>query len=325
MKAVQCHDTRLSIREIPVPEPVPGEALVRVHLAGICNTDLEILKGYAGFSGTLGHEFVGMVEQVEDADPQWIGRRVVGEINIGCYEPGCSWCHGGLDRHCPNRRVLGIQEKDGCMAEYLTLPVRNLLPVPDHLPDDHAVFVEPLAAGFEILEQIHLEPTFRVAILGDGKLGLLINLALRHSPATLIHIGKHPEKLELAGKSGIRTMLLDELTNEQFDVVVDATGSASGFETALRHVKPRGTLVLKTTVSQSVPVDLTAVVVNEIKVVGSRCGRFEPALHALSQGLDVAPLIQHRFQVEEAESAFDLARTPGSLKVLLDMAPGNAE
>ncbi len=319
MKAVQFHGDGLEIRDVAVPEPASGEALVRVQMAGICNTDLEILQGYAGFSGTLGHEFVGRVERVQDADPWWTGQRVVGEINLGCYDAGCSWCHGGLDRHCPNRKVLGIQEKDGCMAEFLTLPVRNLLPVPDHVPDASAVFVEPLAAGFEILEQVHLEPFFHVAILGDGKLGLIINRALRYSPATLIHIGKHPEKLRLAGESGVRTMLLEDLTNEKFDVVVEATGSASGFQTALRHVKPRGTLVLKTTVSQSVPIDLTSVVVDEIEVVGSRCGRFEPALKALSQGLDVSPLIQGSFPLTEAGPAFELARAPGSLKVLLEI------
>ena len=320
MNAVQICEGSLELREVPVPEPGPGEALVRVLRAGICNTDLEIVKGYAGFSGTLGHEFVGVVEEVNGADQGWKGSRVVGEINLGCHGADCSWCGAGMDRHCPNRTVLGIQDKDGCMAEYLTLPVRNLLPVPDHLDEDTAVFVEPLAAGFEILEQLHLQPTHRVAILGDGKLGLLINRALRFSPAILTHVGKHPRKLERARGPGIRTLLLDDAAGEQgFDVVVEATGSATGFETALGMVKPRGTLVLKSTVADSVPLDMTLVVVNEITVLGSRCGRFEPALRALSDGLEVTSLIQDRFPLERALDAFQVAGTRGSLKVLLDV------
>jgi len=322
MKAVQCVEKQLILSKVAVPDPAPGEARVHVHLAGICNTDLEILKGYAGFTGTLGHEFVGTVDKVNGADPGWVGQRVVGEINIGCHAPDCTWCNKGLARHCPNRQVLGIHSKDGTMAEYLTLPTRNLLSVPDHVSDNNAVLVEPLAAGFEILEQVHLQPTTNVAILGDGKLGLLINRALRTGTSTLTHIGKHREKLDLAAGSGIQTLLLDDLKDEQFDVIVDATGSVTGFETAIRHVKPRGTLVLKTTVSRSGPMDMTPVVVNEITVLGSRCGRFEPALRALSKGLDVTPLIEKCFPLEQAEEAFKLASTPGSLKVLLKM-PGS--
>ncbi len=320
MKAVQVHDGRLELREVPLPDPHPGEALIRVLRAGICNTDLEIVKGYAGFSGTLGHEFVGVVEEVNDGEAGWKGVRVVGEINLGCHEPGCPWCGAGMERHCPRRTVLGIQGKDGCMAEYLTLPIRNLLPVPPDLPDDTAVFVEPLAAGFEILEQLHLQPTDRVAILGDGKLGLLINRALRFSPATLTHVGKHPAKLTLARGAGIRTLLLGEVGEERFDVVVEATGSASGFETALAMVRPRGTLVLKTTVADSIPLDLTQVVVDEIRVLGSRCGRFEPALRALSNGVEVDSLVQERFPLERALDAFEVAGTRGSLKVLLEVS-----
>lgn len=319
MKAVQFNGSQLVLREVSIPNPAPGEALVKVNLAGICNTDLEILKGYAGFTGTLGHEFVGTVEEVNGADPRWIGQRVVGEINIGCHSPDCDWCNEGLERHCPNRQVLGIHGKDGTMAEYLTLPTCNLLSVPDHVPDNCAVLVEPLAAGFEILEQVHLQPMTNVAILGDGKLGLLVNRALRTAASTLTHIGKHREKLDLAAGPGIQTLLLHDLKDEQFDIVVDATGSVSGFETAMRHVKPRGILVLKTTVSSSKPMDMTPVVVNEITVLGSRCGRFEPALRALSKGLDVTPLIEKRFPLEQAQNAFELAATPGSLKVLLKM------
>lgn len=325
MKAVQFSGSQLLLCEVSVPDPAPGEARVHVNLAGICNTDLEILKGYAGFTGTLGHEFVGTVEDVNGADRRWIGQRVVGEINMGCHSPDCSWCNKGLERHCPKRRVLGIHGKDGAMAEYLTLPVRNLLPVPDNVADNCAVLVEPLAAGFEILEQVHLQPMTNVAILGDGKLGLLINRALRTSASTLTHIGKHAEKLHLAASPGIKTLLLHDLKDEQFDVIVDATGSVSGFETAIGHVKPRGTLVVKTTVSRFEPIDMTPVVVNEITVLGSRCGRFEPALRALSRGLDVAPLIEKRFPLAQAEKAFKLAGKPGSLKVLLEMPGGHAD
>ncbi len=322
MKALRFDGKNLSLGEKAVPKPAPGEALVRVKLAGICSTDMEILRGYAGFTGTPGHEFVGTVETVNGVGQGWVGQRVVGEINIGCHAPDCSWCNKGMERHCPNRQVLGIQKRDGAMAEYLTLPIRNLLAVPEHLSDESAVLVEPLAAGFEILEQLHLQPAMTVAILGDGKLGLLTNRALRSAATALTHIGKHPGKLALAEGPGITTLLLNELKNEQFDVVVDATGSVSGFETAIRHVRPRGILVLKTTVSNSKPLDMTPVVVNEITVLGSRCGRFEPALRALSDGLDVEALIEKRFPLEQAIYAFELAATPGSLKVLLEMPPG---
>jgi len=319
MKAVQIHGAGPELREVPSPRILPGEARIRVHLAGICNTDLEMVKGYAGFSGTLGHEFVGTVEEAAEADSGWVGRRVVGEINLGCREPGCAWCGAGLERHCPGRSVLGIQGKDGCMAEYLTLPVRNLLPVPGGLPDHWAVFVEPLAAGFEILEQVHLEPASRVAILGDGKLGLLVNRALRFSPARLTHIGKHPRKLALAAEGGVRTLLASDPLDERFDVVVEATGSAAGLERALGLVRPRGTLVLKTTVARPAAIDLTRIVVDEITLLGSRCGRFEPALRALAQGLDPSPLIQARFPLKQAVRAFQEAGSPGALKVLLEM------
>ncbi len=285
----------------PVPEPGPDEALVRVRLAGICNTDLEIARGYMGFRGVPGHEFVGEVD----------GRRVAGEINAACG--ACSWCARGLGRHCPNRTVLGILGRSGAFAEYLALPRRNLHPLPDSLDDEVAVFVEPTAAAFEVLEQVPLHLEDRVALLGDGKLALLIAQVLR-GRCRLKVFGKHPEKLTILRE--VETTI--ERPKGQFDVVVEATGSERGFQQALDLVRPRGTLVLKSTVAAGAQLNLAPVVVNEVTVVGSRCGPFGPAIEALASGaVDPRPLISATYPLERGLQAFQRAAAPGVLKVLL--------
>lgn len=316
MRAVTFGDSLEYRPDYPTPVPGPGEALIRVRLAGICNTDLEITRGYLGFQGVLGHEFVGEVAAVGPGGEGWLGGRVVGEINCACGECGC--CRVGLGRHCPNRATLGIQGKDGCLADFATLPVVNLHRVPENLADEQAVFCEPLAAAWEILEQVHLQPTDRVLVLGDGKLGLLVALVLARVTTALQLAGKHPEKLALASRFGIPAVPTDHLTGEEYDVVVDATGSITGFQQALRHVRPRGTLVLKSTVAARRPVDLAPVVIREVTVVGSRCGPFAPALRQLAGGLDPGPLITAVYPAKEALEAFARAADRASLKVLVD-------
>jgi len=317
----------LRLREdYPQPAPPPGEALVRVRLAGICNTDLEIVRGYVGFRGVLGHEFVGTV--VECADPagdgargaaecrSLIGRRVVGEINAYCGE--CPTCRAGRPTHCPNRTTLGIWGRDGAFAEYLTLPIRNLHPVPDDVPDEAAVFTEPLAAALEILEQVHIRPTDRVIVLGDGKLGLLVAQVIALLGCDLVVVGRHPEKLAIPARRGIRTALASEIDGLVADVVVECTGRPEGFAAAKRLLRPRGTLVLKSTYHGQVEADLTSLVVDEVALVGSRCGPFPPALRLLQRGLvDVQPLISAVYPLAEGEEAFARAAEPGTLKVLL--------
>ncbi len=316
MKAVR-FDRNLTLEDVPVPEAVAhGEALIRVRMAGICNTDLEITAGYMGFRGTLGHEFVG--EVAESPDSSWVGRRVVGEINAGCGE--CRWCRVGMERHCPKRTVLGILNRDGVFAEFVSLPVDNLRAVPEAVADEQAVFAEPLAAAMEILEQLHLPPWRRVAVLGDGKLGLLIAMALRHTGCELTLIGKHREKMRLVEPLGIRTVPVARLGDQRFDVVVEATGSSDGLPLAVQHTEPRGTVVLKTTSHAPLQYNTAPVVIDEITIVGSRCGRFQPALRMLAQGLvDPRPLIDQVFPLSQALAAFEVASRPGALKILLDL------
>ena len=303
----------------PRPEPPPGEALIRVRKAGICHTDLEITKGYKDFTGILGHEFVGVVEEINDPDQRLLGRRVVGEINCACRRPDCNFCRQGLGRHCPDRTTLGISGRNGCLAEYVTLPVVNLFEVPDAVSDETAVFVEPLAAAFEILEQVDLSPGPEVLLAGDGKLGLLINHAFSTTNARITHVGKHPEKLKLIAESGCRTLLCHEMPDQKYDVVVEATGSISGFQFCMNHVRPRGTVVLKSTLAASPKIDLAPVVVNEITLVGSRCGRFGPALDYLAMGVDLSHLITASYPIAEGLAAFERASAPGSLKVIVDL------
>jgi len=308
------------IEDYPTPEPAPGEALVRVSLTGVCNTDLELARGYMQFRGVPGHEFAGVVERAPGAE-EWEGHRVVGEINAACYD--CPTCRANRPTHCPNRTTLGIAGRDGAFAEYLTLPVRNLHPVPDNIPDEVAVFAEPLAAACEILEQVHVRPTDRVIVLGDGKLGLLCAQVLALTGCDLTVVGHHREKLALLTQRGIPTALDEKSAEVGADLVVECTGHSGGYAAARRLVRPRGTVVLKSTYHGSIDADLTMAVVDEITLVGSRCGPFGPALRLLDRGLvKVTPLIQARYSLSEALTAFEHAARPGTLKVLVDCHAG---
>jgi threonine dehydrogenase-like Zn-dependent dehydrogenase len=315
MLALRYEHNQLSVAEIPKGRR-EQEAVVRVTLSGICNTDVEIVRGYAGFEGTIGHEFVGVVESAPDG--LLVGQRVVGEINAGCGR--CRLCAGGDSRHCPNRTVLGIVGRDGAHAEFLQLPARNLLPVPDEIRDEHAVFCEPLAAACGITERVGVTKEMRVAVIGDGKLGLLCAQALSLTTAPVLLIGKHPEKMRIAEARGIETATLDQvqMRAREFDVVVEASGSESGFALALALVRPRGVLVLKSTFKGATAVDAARIVVDEISVVGSRCGRFAPALELLRTGaVDVESLISEEYSLSDGLRAIERATEPGILKVLL--------
>jgi threonine dehydrogenase-like Zn-dependent dehydrogenase len=316
MKAL-VYDGTLAVRDVPTPEPGTGEATVRVSMAGICNTDIEIARGYMGFSGILGHEMVGVVEAAPD--PALVGTRVTAEINLACGR--CERCARGFGRHCASRTVLGILGKDGCFAERVTLPVRNLHAVPDTLSDEQAVFTEPFAAAFEVLELVHVEPMAEVGVLGDGKLGLLCATALRGTEANLTLVGKHERKLAHARKLGIPTQPADAVQPGQFDIVVEATGSPSGLDLALTAVRPRGTVVLKSTFFGRPEIDTAKVVIDEIRVVGSRCGPFPAALRSLRAGrADPTPLIDARYGLNDAVTAFEHTQRSGVLKVLLDLS-----
>lgn len=308
-------------KNYPKPLPQKGEALIRVSLAGICNTDYEITKGYMGYEGILGHEFVGIVEDVNEADKSWIGKRVVAEISWGCDEPDCEWCAKKNYRHCPNRHTIGIWKKDGCFADYITLPTNILFEVPDNVPDEQAVFVEPLAAACEITEQLHIEPMKKVLVLGDGKLGLTTAIALNAFNLDVLLVGKHQNKLDIASKQGVKTVLLDKFTPEKiYDVVVEATGTASGFETSMQLTKPRGVLVLKSTVATGKELNLAPIVIDEITVLGSRCGQFPPALRLLKNNrIDFKPFISGIYSINEAIDAFEKNKQKDTLKVLIKM------
>lgn len=311
----------------PHPTPKPGEALIRVLLAGICNTDLEITRGYMDFQGVPGHEFVGIVEELHERVPlraELIGKRVVGEINAACRSADCWYCMRDMPTHCPNRTTLGIVNRDGAFAEYLTLLVENLHLVPDNVSDEEAVFTEPLAANFEMLEQVHVRPTDRVVVLGDGKMGQLAAQVLALTGCDVTMVGKHEEKLALVEQRGIATRLLEDVQTftlpggERVDVVVECTGTAQGLELALRLVRPRGTVFLKSTVANPSTLHLAPIVIDEIRVQGSRCGPFAPALRALSQHtIDVRPLISALYPLDEGLAAFQHAGQKGMLKVLI--------
>lgn len=312
MRGLVCDGQSARLRtDLPEPTPIPGEVTIKVRQASICDTDLQLARGYMGFRGILGHEFVGETRE---------GRRVVAEINNACQ--ACSTCLAGAPGHCPNRTVLGIYNHDGAMADRVAIPERNLHEVPDSVSDRQAVFVEPLAAAFRIAEQIPLGPGTKMAILGDGKLGLLCAWAARLTGVGLTLIGKHPDKLALAGP-GIETVRLEDVDRlgRPFDVVADCTGSPTGLPTALRLVRPLGTMILKTTVAGTYTVDLAPIVIDEIRVVGSRCGPFPRALKALASGeVDVTPLIGHEFPFDEAEAAFEAAGRRGARKVILQVS-----
>jgi threonine dehydrogenase-like Zn-dependent dehydrogenase len=320
------------MKEKPLPKLRPGWALVRVRLAGICNTDIEILRGYHDFHGTPGHEFVGEVAEVRDVPKRerarWLGRRVVGEINVACsaygYRPVCVFCRRGLKTHCARRTVLGIVAQDGAFAEYLTLPLENLHVVPDSVSDEQAVFVEPLAAACEILEQINIEKFREAAALGDGKLAQLVTRVLRTRLSRVVMYGKHEKKLALARLVGVQTKRVHgnvrdvKRIRESYGLVVEATGSPSGLTLAQHLTEPRGALVLKSTFHGAAPVETWPIVVKEITLIGSRCGPFTKALALLrSRKVDPTPLITRTFPLAEAERAIQFAQKKGVMKVLL--------
>lgn len=314
MRALNWNGSELSLDPgYPTPAADDLSSLIRVRLAGICSTDLQILRGYMGFRGVPGHEMIG---EVIEGPSELVGKRVVAEINFACGR--CGFCRIGLGRHCPERRVMGILGADGSFAEYVAAPTANLHLVPDSLSDEEAVFTEPLAAAFEILEQVELNFSDEVLVLGDGKLGLLCAQVLRLTGARVTAVGKHEKKLAILRKLGIRALLLSDWKPHLYDVVVEATGSTSGLKMAIDTVRPRGTLVLKSTLSQDHSLSLAPVVINEITVVGSRCGPFPPALEALAQkSVSVTPLIERIYPLSEGTEAVAHAGRAGTLKVLL--------
>lgn len=353
MKALVFDKELKLVDDYKKPVPKEGEALVRVTLAGICNTDYEITKGYMGYVGILGHEAVGIVEDVNintdkchsEANKQeilrcaqndakaeespnstnniykhpLIGKRVVPEISYGCKDPNCEWCAKHNYRHCPNRHTLGIWHKDGVFAQYFTMPVEVLFEVPDNVADEQAVFTEPLAAALEINEQLHIKPMDKVVVLGDGKLGLITALALNAQNLNVTLVGKHQNKLDIARAQGVKTALLNDFKIEKiYDAVVEATGSVNGFETSLALTKPRGVLVLKSTVATGKELNLAPIVIDEITVLGSRCGQFPPALRLLESGkIDLTPLISATYEIDNAIEAFEKNKEKDTLKVLL--------
>jgi len=314
MRAV-VYDGQLRLAaDYPRPAAPAGEAVIRVTLAGICNTDLELTRGYMGFQGVLGHEFVGVVE--ECTDEAWLGQRVVGEINCPCGT--CPTCLAGHPTHCPARTTLGIGGRNGALADYCVLPTHNLHFVPGNVTDEQAVFSEPLAAALEILDQVHLRPTQHVVVVGDGKLGLLVAQVLRLTGCDLLVVGRHANKLAILQRQGIPTQFTTDGLQRWADVVVDCTGHPDGFAAARGMVKPRGTLILKSTFQGQSEVNLTSLVVDEITLAGSRCGPFAPALRLLEAGLvDVTSLIAATYTLDDALAAFARAQTKGTLKVLL--------
>lgn len=316
MKALWLEEGKLVFRnDVPISKPLPGEALLRVRLAGICGTDLELVKGYYPFRGILGHEFVG--EVMETRDPDWLGSRVVGEITIACGS--CRMCRSGVRGHCNNRAVVGIQDYQGAFAEFLTLPLKNLHAIPETVSDEAAVFVESLAAALEIQNQVVLRPSDRVLVIGAGRLGQLIAQTLSLVDCDLQVVVRHNNQRTILETRNIPTISETAVPSQEMDVVVEATGSPKGFSLALKALRPRGTLVLKSTYRNTVEVDLSAIVVNEITLLGSRCGPFDKALDLLESGhVDPAPLIGKRYRLEDGIKAFEQARRPGALKMLLE-------
>ncbi len=307
----------LALRDVPVPES-PGECLVRIRMAGICGTDLQLLQGYADFRGIPGHEFVGVVEAVSTPeDAEWIGKRVVGDINVGCGR--CEWCLAGVKEHCVSRTVVGIRGRGGAFAEFMSLPSRNLHAVPDSVGDAVAVFAEPTAAACRMLEQIAIDQRTRVAVLGDGRMGLISALVLRTVTPEVTVLGRHDRKLEVARTLGLAASLVDDVAERaRFDVVVDATGRPEGLRRALELVRPRGTIVVKSTFHGEAALASWPIVVNEVTLIGSRCGPFTPALELLASGaVAVEPLVSRLAALDDFEAAFSEAQR--SLKVVFDL------
>lgn len=310
------YDGELKVREVPMPKPGPGEALIKVLSAGVCKTDLEILRGYMNYTGILGHEFVGMVE---DAPTKaYIGKRVVGEINCVCHQ--CHYCLMEMPRHCLNRTVLGIAGREGAFAEYLTLPEENLHLAPGTVRDDVLAFTEPVAAAFRITEQIPITAADRIVVLGDGKLGQLVAQVLWLYSKNLVCVGKHEWKMELLNRLGIATAHKSDPLERGADIVVEATGSHEGFARALELVRPEGTVILKTTTTHPTALEFSQPVVNEVKIIGSRCGPFRPALEALSMGnVEVRPMISAGFDLRDGVTAMIRAQESDVLKIILHM------
>jgi len=314
MKALWLEDRQLSVRDIDRPS-ADGQALVRVALSGICGTDFELARGYYPYTGAIGHEFVG--EVVEAGDPSWIGERVVAEINDACGS--CEMCRRGHPTHCEARTVLGIVAHDGAHAEYVKVPLANLHRVPDGVPDEAAVFTEPLAAALEILEQVHIRPSDRVLLIGAGRLGQLVGRVLALTGAHVRVIARYERQVKLLSAAGIECVAETEAGERCWDVVVEATGSPSGLTTARAALRPRGTLVLKSTYRGEITLDLARFVVDEITIVGSRCGPFAPALELLERDeVDPVPLIEARFPLARALEAMEVAASSGAMKVLLE-------
>ncbi len=317
MRAVVVQAGHVFVKDVPDPQPAPGEVLMRVHCAGICSTDVEIIKGYAGFEGILGHEFMGTIVQ---GPPALNGKRVVGEINCVCGR--CEMCSRGLATHCRRRTVVGIHGRPGAFAEYLTLPERNCHLVPDSISDEDAVFTEPLAAAFQVLHQVQIEPRTGVGVLGTGRLGLLVAQVLARTGCRLVAIGRNAKTLSLLDRKRIRTASVEEAPPQgDFDVVVDCTGAPEGLGICLKMVRPRGTIVMKTTCREAIRADLSELVVNEVTLLGSRCGPFGEALDALARKqIEVASLVTHRFALAEAAKAVEWAERPDQIKILLKVA-----
>jgi threonine dehydrogenase-like Zn-dependent dehydrogenase len=314
MKALVVDKGEICLKEVPDPIPASDEALIKVLKAGICNTDLEIVKGYMPFSGILGHEFVGRVEDAPDKN--WIGQRVVGEINLFCET--CDFCARGKTKHCSSRQVLGITEKNGVFAEFLTLPVKNLHILPNTLSINEGVFIEPLSAALQVLEQVSVAQGDRILVLGDGKLGLLIARVLALHSDSVFCLGKHERNLDLLRKGGIQTYMREEICGPCFPLVIEATGNEDGLSTALQMVLPGGTVVLKSTYQESPCFDVSKIVVDEVHLIGSRCGPFPEAIELLKdKQIYVEDMIDADFPLEHALKGFDLAKEPGTLKVLL--------
>lgn len=310
------YDGEVAVRDVAEPVPEPGEALLRVRLAGICSTDLQVVRGYLGFRGTLGHEAVGEVARCDD-QPSLVGARVVGEINASCGV--CPRCRRGQRTHCALRSVMGLRDRDGCFATHVVLPTENLHLVPDEVSDELAVFTEPLAAAFEVLEQVPTHPGMPAAVVGDGRLGLLVAMVLARAGLDTWVIGRHDRKLAIAEAAGARACRPDDLAQSDFALVVEATGSPDGLAFAMQRVRPRGTLVLKSTFVERPSVDTSRIVVDEISVVGSRCGPFARAMQALGDGsIDPSALVDARYPLDDGVEALEHARRPGVLKILLD-------
>jgi threonine dehydrogenase-like Zn-dependent dehydrogenase len=316
MDALWLEQQKLELRRnIPKPEPTPGEGLIRVKLAGVCSTDLELLRGYYPYNGIPGHEFVGEVVEAP-SDSKWVGKRVVGEINVACGQ--CRMCLSGIPRHCERRRTLGIHDWNGVFAEYVLLPLANLHELPSEVSDQSAVFTEPVAAAYEILEQVKINRQDKVLLIGAGRLGQLVAQVLQTVPCNLTVVARHQKQQALLAARDIHTISETELGGILYDVVIEATGTLEGFMVARQSVRPRGTIILKSTYKGDVKVDFSGIVVDEINLIGSRCGPFEPALQLLKNGrVTPLPLIEATYPLVQGLDAFEHARRPGALKILI--------